>query len=66
MQPKQTAADILPTELVDIIEDTSADSGDHSDNEDIDTDWTEDEDNDYESSSCGDDSDSDSDRERII
>jgi len=59
MQPKWTAADILPVELVDILEDTLADSGDHSDNEDDDTDSTEDEDNDYESSSCSDDSDSD-------
>ena len=63
MQPKWTAADILPAELVDILEDTSADSGDHSDNEEDDTDSTEDDDNDYESSSC---SDGDSDRECII
>ena len=63
MQPKWTAGDILPAELVDILEDTLADSGDHSDNEDDDTDSTEDEDNDCESSSCSDYSDSDSDKE---
>ena len=63
MQPKWTAADILPVELVDILDDTLADSGDHSDNKDDDTDSTEDEDNDYEPSSFSDDSDSDSDTE---
>ena len=63
MQPKWTATDILPVELVDILKDTLADSSDHSDNEDDDTDSTEDEHNDYESSSCSDDSDSDSDTE---
>ena len=63
MQPNWTAADILPVELVDILEDTLADSGDDSDNEDDDTDSMEYEDNDYESSSCSDGSDSDSDTE---
>jgi len=53
-------------ELVDILEDTSADSGDHSDNEDYDTDLTEDEDNDYESSLCSDYSDSDNDMWHIM